>query len=149
MMKTKEEITIEINSILNNNQLEDLKRFIKKRQCLNGSNQVMIYFFHVVQSAGILTTTIAAGYDYRFLIWVGVGLNILASLITIFEKTNDAMSKKILKDIQAIKDGNYIDESMTVDIDKDMGNGNANSTNSSTTNPIVENISTKNNITSQ
>jgi hypothetical protein len=142
MMRTKEEIAIEINSILNNNQLEDLKRFIKKRQCLNGSNQVMIYFFHVVQSAGILTTTIAAGYDYRFLIWVGVGLNILASLITIFEKTNDAMSKKILKDIHAIKDGNYIDESMTVEVDKDIGNGNMNSTNTSTTNPIVENTNT-------
>ena len=141
-MRTKEEIAIEINSILNNNQLEDLKRFIKKRQCLNGSNQVMIYFFHVVQSAGILTTTIAAGYDYRFLIWVGVGLNILASLITIFEKTNDAMSKKILKDIHAIKDGNYIDESMTVEVDKDIGNGNMNSTNTSTTNPIVENTNT-------
>ena len=138
MMKTKEEIIIEINNILNNNQLEDLKRFIKKRQCLNGSNQMMIYFFHIIQSAGILTTSIAAGYDYRFLIWVGVGLNILASLITIFEKTNDVMSKKLMKDIQAIKDGNYIDESMVVDVDKDMGNGNSNSTNTATTtNPIV------------
>jgi len=149
-MKTKEEITIEINNILNNNQLDDLKRFIKKRQCLNGSNQVMIYFFHIVQSAGILTTTIAAGYDYRFLIWVGVALNILASLITVFEKTNDAMSKKLLKDIEAIKAGNYIDESMTVDVEKDMGNTNSNSTNNptTTTNPIVEN-NTTNNTTSQ
>jgi hypothetical protein len=48
------------------------------------------------------------------------------------------MSKKLMKDIQAIKDGNYIDESMVVDVDKDMGNGNSNSTNTATTtNPIV------------
>jgi len=128
-MKTKEEITLEIRNIFNNNELEDLKHFLSKRKCLNNSNQVMMYLFHIVQSAGILTTTIAAGYDYRTLIWIGAGLNIIASLITIFEKMNVSMSKKIMKDIQSIRDGNYIDESMVIDLDKNTDSGNNNSDN--------------------
>lgn len=77
---------------------------------------VLIYLFHIVQSAGILTTTIAAGYDMKSLVWIGVGLNILASLINVFEKTNNSISKALLKDIQAIKDGTFLDEGTTVEI---------------------------------
>ena len=72
---------------------------------------VLIYLFHIVQSAGILTTTIAAGYDMKLLVWVGVGLNITATLINVFEKTNSSISKNLMKDIQAIKEGSYVDES--------------------------------------
>jgi GTP:adenosylcobinamide-phosphate guanylyltransferase len=71
----------------------------------------LIYLFHIVQSAGILTTTVAAGYNFREIIWVGVGLNILASIINAFEKTNSSISKSLLKDINAIRDGTYVDES--------------------------------------
>ena len=46
----------------------------------------------------------------KILIWVGVGFNILASLINVFEKTNNSISKHLLKDIQAIKDGTFVDE---------------------------------------
>ena len=60
---------------------------------------------------GILTTTIAAGYDVKYLVWVGVGLNCIASLLHFFEKTNKEVSKKMLKDIVAIKNNKYIDES--------------------------------------
>jgi hypothetical protein len=76
-----------------------------------------IYFFHIVQSAGILTTTIAAGYDMKEIIWLGVGLNILASLINVFEKTNNGISKKLMKDIQAIKEGTFVDESEVIEIE--------------------------------
>lgn len=101
----------EIQSILEKNKLEDLKEFIGKRKCLNGCNLALIYLFHIVQSAGILTTTIAAGYDFKELIWVGVGLNIVATIINAFEKTNSSVSKGLLKDINAIRDGTYVDES--------------------------------------
>jgi len=77
-----------------------------------------IYFFHIVQSAGILTTTIAAGYDMKEIIWLGVGLNILASLINVFEKTNNGISKKLMKDIQAIKEGTFVDESEAVEVEE-------------------------------
>jgi hypothetical protein len=116
--KSSIDIENQIKYIFIENKLNDLKNFFQKRQCLNTTNQVMNYLFHIVQSAGVLTTTIAAGYDMKQLVWVGVGLNVLASLISIFEKTNDAISKKLLKDICAIKNGTYVDEGMIIDVDK-------------------------------
>ena len=104
-------VSNEIQSILEKNKLEDLKEFINRRKCLNGCNLALIYLFHIVQSAGILTTTVAAGYNFKEIIWVGVGLNILASIINAFEKTNSSISKGLLKDINAIRDGTYVDES--------------------------------------
>jgi len=109
-------VNTEIQTIFETNKLNDLKEFIKKRKCLNEWNMALIYLFHVVQSAGILTTTIAAGYDMKLLVWVGVGFNILASLINVFEKTNNGISKHLLKDINAIKDGTYVDEGTMVEM---------------------------------
>lgn len=117
-------ISTEIQSIFEKNKLEDLKQFIKKRNCLNSYSMFLVYFFHIIQSAGILTTTIAAGYDNKTIIWVGVGLNLLASLINIFEKTNNAISKNILKDIQAIKEGTFIDEGITIEMPSDKNDKN-------------------------
>jgi hypothetical protein len=71
--------------------------------CLN-------YTFHLVQAAGILTTTVATGYNERFYIWVGVGLNLLASLINVFEKTNSETLKRLMEDLKAIKNNTYINE---------------------------------------
>lgn len=51
------------------------------------------------------------------IIWLGVGLNILASLINVFEKTNNGISKKLMKDIQAIKEGTFVDESEVIEIE--------------------------------
>jgi hypothetical protein len=44
-------------------------------------------------------------------------MNILASLINIFEKTNESISKRLLKDISAIKNGTYVDEGSMVNIE--------------------------------
>ena len=110
------DVTAEIQKILETNTLEDLKGFIKRRNCLNSWNIALIYLFHIVQSAGILTTTVAAGYNFKEIVWVGVGLNIVASLISVFEKTNNAISKNLLKDIQAIKDGTFVDEGIAVEM---------------------------------
>lgn len=108
-------ISLEIKNIFEINRLEDLKKFLRKRENLNNSNIYLIYFFHLVQSAGILTTTLAAGYDLKYLVWVGVSLNAAATLINIFEKTNNSISKKLLENITEIKNGNYLDESALVD----------------------------------
>jgi hypothetical protein len=114
--KTKE-ISIEIKDIFEQNELDDLKRFLAERQRLNMWNKNLLYLFHLVQSAGILTTTIAAGYDQKFLIWIGVGLNMFASLIDIYEKTNNKLLKKLMADIQKIRDGSYVDEGELVETD--------------------------------
>lgn len=104
-------IASEIQGIFERNKLSDLKEFVGRRKCLNEFNMALMYLFHIVQSAGILTTTIAAGYDMKELVWIGVGINIVASLINIFEKTNVGISKRLLKDIEAIRDGTFVDQS--------------------------------------
>ena len=114
-MTTKQEIALEISNIFDKNQLADLKRFLAKRQCLNLSNTILIYIFHVVQTSGILLTTIAAGYDLKALVWVGAGVNALASLIKIFETTNNSILKKLMVDIKKIRDGTYVDEGVLVE----------------------------------
>jgi len=114
---TDQDIENQIHQIFSKNKLEDLKKFLNKRACLNTTNQVLTYLFHIIQSAGVLTTTIAAGYNMKELVWIGVGMNILASLINIFEKTNESISKKLLKDISAIKNGTYVDEGSMVNIE--------------------------------
>jgi hypothetical protein len=108
---TAPDISMQIQAIFEENKLGDLKEFVRKRKCLNEFNTVLMYLFHIVQSAGILTTTIAAGYDMKELVWIGVGINIVASLINIFEKTNVGISKRLLKDIEAIRDGTFVDQS--------------------------------------
>ena len=56
-----------------------------------------------MQSLGILTTSIAIGSNNNELVWVGIGLNIFATLINIYEKTNNSISSKLLNDIKLIK----------------------------------------------
>ena len=99
-----------IKKIFDDNELDDLQKFLNRKSCLNKSNLYMIYLFHIVQSVGVLTTSIATSYGETKYIWLGIGLNILASLITVFEKTNQSIAKKLDKDIQSIKDGTYVDE---------------------------------------
>jgi hypothetical protein len=119
--------TLAIKNLFEQNKLEDLKAFMDKGKCLNQWNLALVYLFHIIQSAGILTTTIAAGYDMKILVWVGVGFNILASLINVFEKTNNSISKNLLKDINLIKDGTFVDEGSielpAVKSESDAGSG--------------------------
>lgn len=98
-------VQAEIDEIFEQNRLNDLKFFMGRRRSLNNCNLFLVYLFHIIQSAGVLTTTIAAGYDIKYLVWIGTAMNIVASLIHVFEKQNDSMSKRMLKDIVAIQKG--------------------------------------------
>jgi len=109
----------EIRVIFEENKMSDLKRFMAKRQSLNAANGWLIYAFHVFQSAGILTTTIATGYNIRELIWVGVGLNVISTLMNVFEKINTSISTKLMKDITSIREDRYVDEGTVVNDLKD------------------------------
>lgn len=108
----------EIKQIFDNNRVSDLKRFIKKRQCLNGCNMAMSYLFYFVQSAGILCTTIGTGYTIKELIWSGIGLNIVASLCHSYEQVNNNISTKLMKNIQNIKNNTYVDEDTMATLDE-------------------------------
>ena len=148
MKNNNKNIANQITKIFDDNELNDLNAFIKKRHCLNNCNLFLIYLFHLVQSSGILITTIASGYNIQYLIWVGIGFNVLASLINIYEKINNDMLKKLMIDIKKIKDGNYVDESAIIDIENNTNNNtNNNSTNNSTNNNSTNNNSTNNNNT--
>ena len=109
----------EIRIIFEENKMSDLKRFMAKRQRLNTANGWLIYLFHIFQSAGILTTTIATGYNLRELIWVGVGLNVVSTLMNVFEKINTSISTKLMKDISSIREDKYVDEGTIVNDIKD------------------------------
>jgi hypothetical protein len=126
------DINKQINDIFNNNQLDNLKSSMNTRHCLNRCNLTLVYLFHFIQSSGILITTIGTGYNLKYLIWVGVGFNLLASLINIYEQINNSIIKKLLNDIQLIKDGKYIDEIQLIEDNKkqDIENNNIN-------NPII------------
>jgi hypothetical protein len=123
-------ISVQVQNILDNNVVGDLKNAIAKRKCLNTSNMVFVYIFHVVQTAGILVTTVGAGYNDKKLVWVGAGLNALATLIHVYENINNGMSKRLLSDIKSIKAGTYVDEGELVSPkeevipEKQNGNGN-------------------------
>ena len=108
----------DVELILHKNVIDDLQRFIKKRACLNNCNIYLTYLFHLLQTCGMITTTLSASYNYKELLWIGIGVNALASLISIYEKINQSVSDKLLENIKYIKDGDYLDESNQINIDE-------------------------------
>lgn len=114
---TNKNISLEIKEIFDKNTLDDLNLFLNKRKCLNKTNSYLIYSFYLVQSAGILTTSIATGSNNINMIWLGVGLNLLATLINTYEKINNSILKKLLNEIREIKNGDYVDEKEFIDIE--------------------------------
>jgi hypothetical protein len=107
-------VSDQIQKIFDTNKVSDLQKFVNQRARINTANTLLMYGFHVCQSSGILLTTIATGYQYQELIWVGVGLNVLSSILLAFEKINTSVSTNLMKNIVAIKDGTYVDEGTIV-----------------------------------
>ena len=99
-----------IIKILDNNKIEHLSKFIKKRSCLKQCNICLIYMFHITQSFGILITTVGAGDSNKLIIWSGIGLNVLASLLHVIINTNNAISENLYQNIVNIQSGTFIDE---------------------------------------
>ena len=102
-----------MNSILDKNKINDLEKFIEKKHCLNTCNSYLIYLFHTIQSAGILTTAVGTGYNRTDLSWIGIGLTVSASLINIYEHINNTMSLTLMKDINALTNNCSLDEDIT------------------------------------
>ena len=116
-----ETTSIEIENIFNENKVNDLKRFMVKRQELNNCNIKLRYLHYIMHYSSILVTTVAVSYNNNTdihlvnMIWIGISLNILSSLINSFERMNKTMSNKLLSDIYKIKTDTYVDESEFVD----------------------------------
>ena len=111
---TQEQI---ITKIFNENKVTDLRKFLNQRHCLNKFNVFLVYLFYVVQSSGILLTTIATSNDNKNLIYIGIGLNLIASIINVYEKVNNSLLKNMMANIVAIHNNNYIDEIALVDLE--------------------------------
>jgi hypothetical protein len=109
------DIEIQIKDIFEKNRVDDLNRFIAKRAVLNKFTAFLMYGSYIFQSTGIFVTTVATGYSFPELTWVGIGLNMMSTLMIVFEKINVSISTRILKDIQNIKDGTYVDEGVAMD----------------------------------
>lgn len=108
----------EIELIMHKNVVDDLQKFIKKRACLNNCNMYLTYVFHLLQTGGMITTTISASYNYKEVLWIGIGLNALAALISVYEKINQSISDKMLESIKSIKAGEYLDEPNQINTDE-------------------------------
>ena len=108
----------QIESILHKNSIDDLQVFIKRRACLNNCNIFLTYVFHLLQTGGMIVTTVSASYNYKELLWIGISLNAFASLISIYEKINQSVSDKMLESIKCIKSGEYLDEAHLINTDE-------------------------------
>lgn len=119
---------MEIDKILHQNKIRDLTRFISNREALNKYNNYLRYSFIFSHYSSILITTVAVGYNsslyeshdvhiisMKNLIWLGIGLNVLASILTAIEHMNRKMSKKLLYNIKQIQSGDYVDECNLLD----------------------------------
>ena len=111
-----DDINIQIKKIFDENKVTDLKRFLEKRKYLNHCNVIYVYLFTVVQILGIFVTAIATVYDQKFIVLIGIGLTLTATMIHGWEKINTSMLKSLLKNIKNIKDDKYIDEEELKDI---------------------------------
>ena len=111
LIDQKEYLSKKINNIFNENIVNDLKKHLSTRSCLNKCNIGLIYLFHLLQTCGLISTTLSSTYNLNYLLWIGITCNSMASLIIIYEKINENISNTMLVDINLIKDGKYIDES--------------------------------------
>ena len=71
---------------------------------------------------GLMTTSVAQSYNLTNIVWLGIGLNSLATLIHTFEQTNNKLSTNMLENITSIKNGTYIDEGILIDLDDKSDN---------------------------
>jgi hypothetical protein len=100
------EITDKIAEIFEANKINDLKRFMKRREQLNQCNIYIRYSYYVIHYSSILTTTFAIGYVggincqdpaihvVKELIWLGICLNMISTVLSSFEQMNKTISKK-------------------------------------------------------
>ena len=132
--------------IFEDKELEDLVKYLKKTENLNWWNSHLIYLFYFLQSSGIIISTYATSTTNPNIFWIGIGMNMTASLINVYEKINDGIIKKLANQISQIKNGTYNTAQPLIDIENDLTQNmlysNNNNTQSNTF--LSNNILTKN-----
>ena len=107
---TDEFTAIKIKNIINQNKVDDLLRFMNKRQNINCSNQVLGYGFYIIQSVAVFTSSLGQYLDNTYLIWSGIGLTSIGTLIHAIINSNNKINTSLMTNIKSIHAGNYVDE---------------------------------------
>ncbi len=115
IIEKNSDINLDVKKVFEENKIQDLKKFISKRETINYINIILSYTYYVIQSGGIFITSIATSYESTIYIWLGILLNIIATLIHQIEKRNENLSKVLYDDILKIKNNQYIDENIIID----------------------------------
>ena len=93
---TDEQTAIKINNIINKNKIDDLMRFINKRQNINCSNQLFGYLFYIIQTISVFSTSLGQYNSNVYLIWSGIGLTSVGTLIHAIINSNNNLLTIIL-----------------------------------------------------
>lgn len=107
---TDEETAIKINNIINKNKIDDLMRFMTKRQNINCGNQVLGYLFYLIQTISVFSTSLGQYNENVYLIWTGIGLTSVGTLIHAIINSNNKINTSLMANIKAIHAGEYVDE---------------------------------------
>ena len=120
---TDEETMIKINNIINKNKVDDLLRFISKRQNINWGNQWLGYTFYLIQTISVFSTSLGQAYTNPYLTWTGIGLTSVGTLIHAIINSNNKINTSLMSNIKAIKSGNYVDELNVDALEEKKSNG--------------------------
>ena len=107
---TDEETAIKINNIINKNKIDDLMRFMNKRQNINCSNQFLGYLFYAIQTISVFGNSLGQYTQNDYLIWSSIGLTGIGTLIHAIINSNNKINTSLMTNIKAIHSGNYVDE---------------------------------------
>ena len=120
---TDEETAIKINNIINKNKIDDLMRFMNKRQNINCSNQFLGYLFYAIQTISVFGNSLGQYTQNDYLIWSSIGLTGIGTLIHAIINSNNKINTSLMTNIKAIHSGNYVDEVAIDAIDDNKKSG--------------------------
>ena len=107
---TDEQTAIKINNIINKNKVDDLVRFMTKRQNINCGNQWLGYLFYLIQTLSVFGNSLGQYTENDYLIWSSIGLTGIGTLIHAIINSNNKINSSLMSNIKAIHSGDYIDE---------------------------------------
>jgi hypothetical protein len=107
---TDEQTAVKINNIINKNKIDDLMRFMNKRQNINCSNQFLGYLFYAIQTISVFGNSLGQYTQNDYLIWSSIGLTGVGTLIHAIINSNNKINTSLMTNIKAIYAGNYVDE---------------------------------------
>jgi hypothetical protein len=114
------DIISKINKISQDKEIEYLHKFIKNIEDLNYWNSYSIYVYYLIQSSGLIISSYGTSEKNTTILWTGIGLNMFASLIHIYEKINNGKIKKLKEEIKQIKNRTFESQQTLINIEDNI-----------------------------